>query len=112
VTNRTRTYIEHKEVRAIRFDCKECEASVALPLSLSMNFASVDNCPACGKPWIQFGQSSIGGELRRCAESIFSAKATLAHHLSKIENAGLKGFTVSLELSPPDPPDTAFNGKD
>jgi uncharacterized paraquat-inducible protein A len=57
MTLQTKRFIELADILSLRFECKECGASVALPPDGDAARATA-SCPACYKPWAVVGGMS------------------------------------------------------
>ncbi len=53
VTSQTKQFIEMGDILSLRCDCKECGASLSLPIGFGLA-KSLLSCPKCRKPWLQF----------------------------------------------------------
>ncbi|MGD0158494.1 MAG: hypothetical protein ABSB50_20580 [Terracidiphilus sp.] len=53
MTSQTKHYIELSDILSVRCDCKECGASLSLPLASNLADA-LFKCPKCGKSWVRF----------------------------------------------------------
>jgi hypothetical protein len=67
-----------------------------------IRFSGVRSCPNCGQPWIKNVESSLEPILQNCADSIRNAVDSLNHYNKFLIDAGLKGFSVSLEIAASD----------
>jgi uncharacterized paraquat-inducible protein A len=108
VTSQSKTYIELRDIIAIRFECKKCQASISMPVSINMNFAHA--CPNCGAAWTSVMQASIQKELKSCVDAIAGMALSLKNWEQVMAAGGSKGFTLSLEISEEAAP--AASGKD
>jgi predicted RNA-binding Zn-ribbon protein involved in translation (DUF1610 family) len=53
MTSQTKHYIELSDILSVRCDCKECGASLSLPLAANIAY-SLFKCPKCGVGWVRF----------------------------------------------------------
>ena len=100
MTNHSKTYMEPKDIIAIRFECMNCQASVSIPITDSMNYSGLRNCPSCGRAWTVVLNNSIEEALYDCTRGLREVAAALKEHMACVKATGTsKGFSLSLELA-------------
>lgn len=53
MTTQTKQYIDLSDIVAFRFDCKQCDAALSLPLSDNRTKLALAVCPNCKTVWAQ-----------------------------------------------------------
>ena len=89
MTSQTKVYIEMSDILSLRCDCKECGASLSLPLSFGVA-KSMLACPKCRKPWLQYE----GGTYQITVDEFAKTIEALKHILPTV------GFKLYIEIAP------------
>ena len=97
MTSQTKHYIEASDILSVRCDCKECGASLSLPLTVNLA-ESLFKCPNCKKPWVRFEGGTHEFVINALAENIGKLKELLPG----------AAFKIHFEISS----DPASTGKD
>jgi hypothetical protein len=88
VTSQTKHYIETQDILSIRCDCKECGASLSLPLAYNPA-SSLLACPKCRKPWLRYEGGTYEITLNEFVKRIEELKLLLPH----------TGFNLYFEIA-------------
>jgi hypothetical protein len=97
MTSQTKHFIETQDILSLRCDCKECGASLSLPIGFGLA-KSLLSCPKCRKPWLQFESGTYEITLNDFVKRIEELKLLLPH----------AGFNLYFEIAS----DPASTGKD
>jgi hypothetical protein len=95
MTVKTNRYIELSDVLGLKFDCRDCGATLTIPASRDMSkteeWGKLNTCPVCRNPWATIGSSTyqptiaeFTAKLRRLQETMATAPV---------------GFTLTLEVN-------------
>lgn len=93
MTKQTKHYIELSDIKALRFECIHCKASLSLSLNDAIDVRKLRSCPNCNEPWAAIPNSSsveqvIDEFIRRSREM---------NQLLSGDSKFPKGFTMVLE---------------
>jgi len=83
----TKTYIDLKELKALRFECKECRAVLILPFEPHLA-KGVRDCPKCHTAWTVVNNTAFDSEI----DALVNSVVDLLPHLKTM------GFDLKLEL--------------
>jgi hypothetical protein len=89
MTAQTRHYIEVSDIIALRCECKNCHAVLALPLAKDVG-KHLLRCPVCNRRWTQLEHNTY--------EILVSEFAAKAEQLSNALPA--MGLSLTLEIKP------------
>ncbi len=90
MTSQTKHYIEMSDILSVRCDCKECGASLSLPLASNLAY-SLFKCPKCGKPWVRFEGGTYELTITNFMKGMEELKGLLPN----------AGFNLQFEVSAP-----------
>jgi len=100
MTVQTKQFIDLSDVLSVRFTCRNCDTSLSMPIADDKlkksdrvnNF--IDNCPSCGRPWVNMGGSNSEQLVTRFTTALNLLKETLYR-----EPPTPIGFTFSIEVT-------------
>jgi hypothetical protein len=91
-----RHYIDLSDLLGLRMECKECHASLELPMARNGSRVPLA-CPNCKAEWFdQYAQPNIGGLIAGFVEQFKYLK-------NAFDQSPTAHFTMTLEISGPTP---------
>jgi DNA replicative helicase MCM subunit Mcm2 (Cdc46/Mcm family) len=87
VTTQTKQYIELSDLLALRYECKECQTSVTVPIK-GFDTVPVTHCPKCRKGWTIVDNTSYKEDIEYFVTSAVRLKDVLR----------AMGFNLSIEV--------------
>jgi DNA-directed RNA polymerase subunit RPC12/RpoP len=95
MTAKTRHFVELADIRALQMECSNCSSSLLVPIS-KFDRDVPTNCPNCGKRWgvkVDVGRPT-GSHITEFCSAVLDLQKAMADDT---------GFTLTLEIPPPDP---------
>jgi hypothetical protein len=94
MTTQTKRFIELQDVLGLRFECKECHASLSLPLTKDLNASRLRTCPHCNNPWLSMMAGPTGGS------TVEGDVTALVDAIKRLDSRfdGSSGFPVGCSL--------------
>jgi transposase-like protein len=89
MTSQTKQYIEMEDILSVRCDCKECGASLSVPVASNLA-DSLFKCPKCGKSWVRFEGGTHEITINEFAKRVGELKLLLP----------TTGFKLYIEITP------------
>jgi len=93
MTTQTKRFIELSDLLGLRFECKECHASLFLPLSKVLIASRLRSCPHCNHPWLAVMNGQSGTSVYGDVSEVVDAVRKLASRFD-----GTLGFPVGCSM--------------